>query len=57
MQRTTKNNRPIIHKYTKLPLYRNSVDYRIKNITKELYKGLTSNEARWLSIKNTLNSI
>ena len=42
-QAKTKSGKPMIYKTSKLPVYRISVDRRIKNIVKELFRSNRSN--------------
>ena len=57
MQRSTRTGKPIINGDTKLPLYTLPVALRIKNITKELFGGMSNNDARWQSIINSTQLI
>lgn len=50
---TTKNGKPIIYRDTKLPMYSNTVEARIKQVKQQLNQGLSKNEAIWNSICTT----
>ena len=48
----TKHGKPMIHRQTGLPIYCNTVEYRIKTIKQQLGQGLSKFENAWNSIIN-----
>lgn len=56
MQKLTKNGRPIINRFSKLPVYSKTVERRIKEVSNQLFAGMNAHETRWALIQNSVRS-